>query len=144
MARTRKEVVREVQNQIAPLFEHLIPLVALKQKNLSFPTNWPGEIRTCMLRIHAKNGSKGSRKKWLEADDIERFLNEGLISNLRLSVIEKLTSEKGKSKPFPENTIEIVKKYLDVLFDSTATLRKMGVSIKYEDAPMLYIGNEKI
>ena len=71
MARNRKEVIQEVNNQSTPLFEHLIPLTALKQKKLPYPINWPGEINGCLLRIHAKNGSKSSKKKWLEADDIE-------------------------------------------------------------------------
>jgi hypothetical protein len=53
-------------------------------------------------RIHAKNGSKNSRKKWLEAEDIEQLLNEGLIPNIQWSIMDKLTSEKGKFKPFPK------------------------------------------
>lgn len=145
MARNRKEVIQEVNNQSTPLFEHLIPLVALKQKKLPYPTNWPGEINSCLLRIHAKNGSKSSKKRWLEAGDIERILNEHLIPNLQSSIMRKLEQEKGKSKPFPEKTQSIVKEYLSKLFSSEATLAGMGISLKYKDDPLtLFINKERI
>jgi len=145
MARNRKEVIQEVNNQSTPLFEHLIPLVALRQEKLHYPTSWPGEINSCLLRIHAKNGSKGSKKRWLEAGDVERILNEHLIPNLQLSVMRKLEQEKGKSKPFPEKTQSIVKEYLSELFGSEATLSKMGVSLKYGDGPLsIFINREQI
>ena len=149
MARNRKEVIREVRSQSTPLFEHLIPLVALKRKNMPHPPNWPDEINACLLRINAKNGSKSSRKRWLEAGDIERLLNEELIPNLKLSILQKMEREKGKSKPFSQKTQETVRKYLSELLNHTATLKKMNVLLKYEKEPdgdrlTLYFGDEKI
>jgi hypothetical protein len=144
MARSRKEVVQEVHNQTTPLFEHLIPLVALKKKNILYPTNWSSEINSYLLRIHAKNGSKGSKKRWLEAEDIEQILNEGLIPNLNLTVMKKLELEKYMKKPFPESIKRVVRDYLSDLLISNASLKKMNVSVKYEDSPILSVNGEKI
>jgi hypothetical protein len=57
MARNCKEVVQEVHNQATPLFQHLIPLIAMRKKNLAYPTNWPGEIQGCLY-------IQNSCKKW--------------------------------------------------------------------------------
>ena len=85
----------------------------------------------------------------MEAGDIERLLNEELIPNLKLSILQKMEREKGKSKPFSQKTQETVRKYLSELLNHTATLKKMNVLLKYEKEPdgdrlTLYFGDEKI
>jgi hypothetical protein len=133
MARNRKEVIQEVHNQATPLFEHLIPLVALERKGIPYPSKWPEEINSFLLRIHAKNGSKGSKKRWLEAKDIERLLNEGLIPNLKATIMKKMQSEKYQRKPYSDKIQTIVRDYLSELLETPhASLGKMGVTLKYE------------
>jgi hypothetical protein len=134
MARNKKDVLQEVHNQTTPLFEYLIPLIALKRKNIPYPSTWPEEINSYLLRIHAKNGSKASKKRWLEAEDVERLLDEGLIPNLKAVIMGKMQSERYQRKPYSSKIQTIVKDYLSELLDHPhATLGKMGVSLKYED-----------